>query len=85
MQGLELQEFYLGKVADHALAQCIKETYDDVEKGKRGYKVDSIQNGTVCLDFQLIIGKLISKNIPMQVTGFVVDLIGKCIEGIQMN
>jgi hypothetical protein len=37
------------------------------------------------LAFQLIIGKLFRKNRPMQVTGFVIDLIGKCIEGMQMN
>jgi hypothetical protein len=56
-----------------------------VEKGKRGYKVASIQDGTVCLAFQLITGKLVRKNRPTQVTGFVVDLAGKCIEGVQMN
>jgi hypothetical protein len=33
----------------------------------------------------LIAGKLVRKNRPTQVTGFVVDLAGKCIEGIQMN
>jgi hypothetical protein len=33
IQGPNLQEFYLGKVADRALAQKIKDTYDDVEKG----------------------------------------------------
>jgi hypothetical protein len=56
-----------------------------VEKGKHGYKVASIQNGTVHIDFHLIFGKLIRKNRPTQVTGFVVDLTGKCIEGMQMN
>jgi hypothetical protein len=35
MQGPDPQDFYPGKVyADHALAQKIKDTYDDVEKGK---------------------------------------------------
>jgi hypothetical protein len=33
----------------------------------------------------LIIGKLIRKNKPTQVTRFVVDLVGKCVEGMQMN
>jgi hypothetical protein len=33
MQGLDLQEFYLGKATDRALAQRIKDTYGDVEKG----------------------------------------------------
>jgi hypothetical protein len=33
MQGPDLQEFYLGKSLDHALAQKIKDTYSDVEKG----------------------------------------------------
>jgi hypothetical protein len=56
-----------------------------VEKGKRGYKVASIHNGVVHLAFQLIIGKLVRKNRPTQFTGFVVDLTGKCVEGIQMN
>jgi hypothetical protein len=32
---------------DRALAQRIKDTYGDVEKGTRGYKVASIQSGTV--------------------------------------
>jgi hypothetical protein len=49
MQGPKSQEFYPGKAFDCALAQRIKETYDDVEKGMRGYKVASIQNGVVCL------------------------------------
>jgi hypothetical protein len=39
----------------------------------------------VHLDCQLIVGKLIRKNRPTQVTGFVVDLAGKCVEGMQMN
>jgi hypothetical protein len=33
MQGPNLQDFYLGKVADRALAQRIKDTYGDLEKG----------------------------------------------------
>jgi hypothetical protein len=65
--------------------QKIKDTYGDVEKGKRGYKVASIQNGAVRLAYQLIIGKLVRKNRPMQVTGFIVDLVGKCVDGLQMN
>jgi hypothetical protein len=56
-----------------------------VEKGKQGYKVSSIQNGAVRLACQLIANKLVRKNRPTQVTGFVVDLAGKCIEGMQMN
>jgi hypothetical protein len=39
----------------------------------------------VCFGFQLIAGKLVRKNRPTQVTGFVVDLAGKCAEGLQMN
>jgi hypothetical protein len=85
MQGPDPQDFYPGMAADHTLAQCIKQTYDDVEKEKWGYKVASIQNGVVPLSCQLIIGKLIRKNQPTQVTGFIVDLVGKCVEGIQMN
>jgi hypothetical protein len=34
---------------------------------------------------QLIEGKIIRKNRPTQVTGFVVDLARKCVEGMQMN
>jgi hypothetical protein len=49
MQGPDPQEFYQGKVTDHSLAQRIKNTYGDVEKGTRGYKVASIQNGAVRL------------------------------------
>ena len=70
---------------DHSLAQKIKDTYDDVEKGTRGYKVASIQSGVVSLTYQLIAGKLVRKNRPTQVTGFVVDLARKCTEGLQMN
>jgi hypothetical protein len=33
MQGPHPQEFYLGKAMDHALAQRIRDTYGDVEKG----------------------------------------------------
>ena len=33
MQGPNPHEFYLGKTADRALAQRIKDTYGDVEKG----------------------------------------------------
>jgi hypothetical protein len=85
MQGLEPQDFYLVKATDCALAQNIKDTYDDVEKRTRGYKVASIHNDVVRLACQLIAGKLVRKNIPTQVTGFVVDLAGKCMEGLQMN
>jgi hypothetical protein len=85
MQGLDPQQFYPGKAAYRSLAQCIKEDYGDVEKGKQGYKVTSIQDGAVHLACHLIDGKLIRKNHPTQVIGFVVDLIGKCVEGMQMN
>jgi hypothetical protein len=51
----------------------------------RGYKVASIQNGAMRLACQLIAGKLVRKNRPTQVTGFIVDLTGKCVEGLQMN
>jgi hypothetical protein len=47
MQGMDPHDFYPGKVADPTLVQCIKDTYDDVDKRKRGYKVASIQNGVV--------------------------------------
>jgi hypothetical protein len=59
MQGPDPQEFYPGKSMDHALAQQIKDTYGDVEKGTRGYKVASIQSGTVHLAGHLIEGKLV--------------------------
>jgi hypothetical protein len=74
MKGLDLQHFYLGKASDHSLAQRVKESYDEVKKGKRGYKVDSIQDGVVHLAFQLIVGNIVRNNRPTQVTGFVVDL-----------
>ena len=64
MKGPEPQQFYPGKASVCSLAQCIKEAYVEVEKGKRGYKVASIQDGVVCLAFQLIAGKLIRKNYP---------------------
>jgi hypothetical protein len=85
MQGTDPQDFYPGKASNRTLAQRIKDTYEDVEKGTRGYKVASIQSGAVRLACQLIIGKLVRKNRPTQVTGFVVDLAGKCVEGLQMN
>jgi hypothetical protein len=62
MQGPNPQEFYPGKSTDQALAKRIKDTYANVEKGTRGYKVASIQNGAVCLAFQLISKKLVRKN-----------------------
>jgi hypothetical protein len=85
MQGPDPQDFYPGKSMDRALTQRIKDTYGDVEKGTRGYKVASIQSGAVHLACQLITGKLVRKNRPTQVTGFVVNLAGKCTEGLQMN
>jgi hypothetical protein len=33
----------------------------------------------------LIAGNIVRKNKPTQVTGFVVDLARKCVEGMQMN
>jgi hypothetical protein len=51
----------------------------------QGYKVASIQNGAMHLSYQLIVGKIVRKNKPMQVTGFVVDLTRKCVERLQMN
>jgi hypothetical protein len=82
MKGPDRQEFYLGKATDSTLAQKIKDTYNDVEKGTRGYKVASIQNGAVHLFCKLIVKKLVRKNRPTQVTGFFVDLVGKCVEGL---
>jgi hypothetical protein len=85
MQGPDPHQFYPGKAADRSLTQCIKEVYGDVEKGKQGYKVASIQDGIVHLACQLIAGKLVRKNCPTQIIGFVVDLAGKCVEGMHMN
>lgn len=62
MQGHDPHDFYPKKTMDLALAQRIKDTYGDVEKGTRGYKVASIQSGAVRLACQLIVGKLVSKN-----------------------
>jgi hypothetical protein len=39
----------------------------------------------VLLACQLIAGKIIRKNLPTHVFGFVVDFTGKCVEGMQMN
>jgi hypothetical protein len=39
----------------------------------------------VCLACQLIAENIVRKNHPTQVTGFVVDLTGKCVEGMKMN
>ena len=64
MQGPDPREFYLGKTTDRALAQKIKDTYRDVKKGTRGYKVASIQSDAVRLACQLIAGKLVYKNRP---------------------
>lgn len=64
MQGPNPQQFYLGKTSDRSLAQCIKEAYDEVEKGKQGYKVASIQDGAMRLACQLIVGKLVRKHCP---------------------
>jgi hypothetical protein len=85
MQGPDPQQFYRGKTLDHSLAQHIKESYGEVEKGKQGYKVATIQDGAVCLAFQLIASKRVRKNCPTQVTGLVVDLAGKSMEGMKMN
>jgi hypothetical protein len=85
MQGPDPHEYYPRKTTDPALAQKIKEACGDVEKGARGYKVASIESGAVCLTCQLIAGKMVRKNQPTKVSGFVVDLAGKCAEGLQMN
>jgi hypothetical protein len=77
MQGPDPHDYYPGKTTDHALAQKIKEAYGGVEKGARGYKVASIESGAVRLAWKLIAGKMVCKNRPTQVSGFVVDLIGK--------
>jgi hypothetical protein len=85
MQGPDPHEYYLGNTMDHALSQNIKEAYGNVEKGTQGYKVASIVSGAMCLACQLIAGKMVHKNRPTQVSGFVVYLTGKCMEGLQMN
>jgi hypothetical protein len=52
MQGSDPHQLYLGKTFNRSLAQRIKEDYGDVEKGKRGYKVASIEDGIVFLSCQ---------------------------------
>ena len=37
------------------------------------------------LAFHLVPSKIVRKNKPMQFTGFLVDLIGKCVEWMKMN
>jgi hypothetical protein len=85
MKGPDPKQFYPGKASDCSLAQRIKEAYGEVENGKQGYKVASIQDDTVCLAYQLIASNIVIKNRPTQVIGFMVDLAGKCVEGMKMN
>jgi hypothetical protein len=85
LKGPDPQQFYPRKTSDRYLTQCIKEAYGEVEKGKRGYKIASIQDGAIHLACQLLADNLVRNNCPTQVTGFVVDLAGKCVEGLQMN
>jgi hypothetical protein len=42
MQGPDPQDLYPGKDTNRTLAQKIKDTYGDVDKGMQGYKVASI-------------------------------------------
>jgi hypothetical protein len=79
LKGPDPQKFYLGKTSDRLLVQRIKEAYAEVEKGKRGYKVASIQDGALRLAFQLLSVKIVRKNCPTQVIGFVVDLARMCV------
>ena len=85
LKGPDLQHFYPGNTSDRSLAQHIKEAYGEVEKGKQGYKVASIQHGAVRLSCKLLVGKIVRKNYPTQVIGFVVDFVGKRLERLQMN
>jgi hypothetical protein len=64
MQRPDPQQFYPRKASDRSMVQHIKEAYDEVEKGKRGYKVASILYGAVHLSFQLIAGNIIRMNHP---------------------
>jgi hypothetical protein len=64
LKGPDPQQFYPGKTSDCLLAQHIKEAYGEVEKGKRGYKVASIEDGTMRLSCQLLAGKIVRKNHP---------------------
>jgi hypothetical protein len=64
VKGPDPQQFFPRKASDRSLAQRIKEAYGEVEKGKRGYKVASIQDGAMHLSFQLLAGKLVRKNHP---------------------
>jgi hypothetical protein len=70
MQGPDPHQLYLAKASDRFFPQRIKEAYNDVDKGKRGYKVASMQDGIMCLACQLIASKCIRKKHPMQVTWF---------------
>ena len=85
MKGPNPQQYYHGKTMDKALAKRIQDLYGDVEKGQRGYKVNAIDNETFRFACPLLDGNLARKNQPTQVTGFVIDLAGKCVEGMSMN
>jgi hypothetical protein len=74
MQSPDPHEYYPGKTADRGLVQKIKEAYGEVEKCAIGYNVASIESGTVRLTCQLVTGKLVHKNQPIQVSGFIVEL-----------
>jgi hypothetical protein len=64
IQGSDPHQFYPINTSYRSLAQHIREAYGDVEKGKRGYKVSSIQDGAVHLACHLIAGKIVRKNHP---------------------
>jgi hypothetical protein len=52
LKGPDPQQFYPGKTSDRSLSQHIKESYGEVEEGKR-YNEASIQDGVVHLACQL--------------------------------
>ena len=73
-----------GKIKDSKLPQALVTKYQ-LHRGGRAYDISSIQNETLRFTTTLLVGRLLTKVRPKEVTGSVIHLAIQVTEGEQFN
>ena len=74
----------MGKRNNLAIAEAMKKKFK-LEKKKRGYVISNINNATVKVMTQILVGKVMRKCCVDEVPALVVSLATQCTEGVHFN
>ena len=82
--GTDPSQYIHSKDNERKLAMDLKKHYA-LERDGRAYRINSINDRTVCIGAKILSSKVIRKNLPFQCNSMVVACAEMCAQGVQMN